>query len=286
MRRDATPGLYVVATPIGNARDITMRALDLLAAADVIACEDTRVTARLLAIHGIQVPTLPYHEHNAAAMRPRLLERLAQGQVVALVSDAGTPLISDPGYRLVREVVAAGHAVTTLPGASSVMAALALAALPTDRFLFAGFLPNRSAACRTALAELAPVRASLVLFEAANRVERLLEDALAVLGDRQAAVTRELTKTFEEVRRGALSDLLAYYRAEGPPRGEVVVVIGPDESDAPAVDAAGLDIALADALARMGVAEAARMVAEATGLPRRQVYQRALALKGDADGDA
>lgn len=271
------PGLYLVATPIGNARDITLRALDVLGGADLIACEDTRVTGKLMQIYGIDTPLIPYHEHNAARQRPQLLDRLAGGGVVALVSDAGTPLISDPGYRLVGAAVGAGHMVTSLPGASAVLAALTLAALPTDRFCFAGFLPPKSAGRQTALATLAAVPATLVFLESARRLAAMLADAAAVLGDRPAAVARELTKLFEEVRRQPLTALADHYAAAGPPKGEVVVVIGPPS--AAAADPARLDQALAAELAHASPAQAAATIAAAFGLPRRQVYQRALALK-------
>ncbi len=272
------PGLHLVATPIGNARDITLRALDVLRAADVILCEDTRVTARLMQIYGLHKHLLPYHDHNAARVRPEVLARLAKGEVVALVSDAGTPLVSDPGYKLVVEAVAAGFPVTTLPGASSVLAALTLAALPTDRFLFAGFLPPKSAARRAALEELRGIRATLVFLESAQRLPEMLADAAAVLGERPAAVARELTKLFEEVRRERLSVLASHYAEAGPPKGEVVVVIGPpDEAAAP--DETAVDAALLAELAHAGPSAAAAKVAAAFGLAKRDVYARAMALK-------
>jgi 16S rRNA (cytidine1402-2'-O)-methyltransferase len=270
--------LLLVATPIGNAQDITLRALEALREADVIACEDTRVTARLLAIHRIERPLIAYHEHNAARMRPAILERLAKGESVALVSDAGTPLVSDPGYKLVRAAIDAGAAVTALPGPSSVLTALLLSGLPSDRFLFAGFLPSKAGARREALQELARVPATLVLFESANRRAESLADMAEVLGPRPAAMARELTKHFEEVRRDSLPALAAHYREAGPPKGEVVVVIGPPDRAAEAVDDAALDAALADALRQMSVRDAAAAVATATGRSRREVYARALAL--------
>ncbi|MBX6322570.1 MAG: 16S rRNA (cytidine(1402)-2'-O)-methyltransferase [Rhodospirillaceae bacterium] len=270
--------LMLVATPIGHAQDITLRALAALREADAIACEDTRVTARLLAVHGIARPLLAYHEHNAARMRPLILERLARGQTVALVSDAGTPLVSDPGYKLVRAAIDAGMAVTALPGPSAVLAALLVSGLPSDRFLFAGFLPARAAARRTTLHELAAVPATLVLFESPNRLADSLADMAAVLGPRPAAVARELTKLFEEVRRGPLPELAAHYAAADPPRGEVAVVVGPPAAAAAAADDAALDAALTEALAHMSVRDAAAAVAAASGRPRRAVYARALAL--------
>ena len=274
------PGLYLVATPIGNARDITLRALDVLAAADVLAAEDTRNTRRLLTIHGVRRPQggqlVPYHDHNGAAQRPRLLAALAEGRSVALVSDAGTPLVADPGYRLAAEAIATGWPAA-VPGASAALAALAVAGLPTDRFLFAGFPPPRSAARRRALAELAAVPGTLVFYESPRRLAASLADMAATLGaDRPAAVCRELTKRFEETRRGTLGALAAEYAAAPEPRGEVVVLVGP-----PAVQAASgeaLDAALAGALPGRSVRDAAEAVAAELGLPRRQVYARALAL--------
>lgn len=274
-----------MATPIGNARDITLRALDTLHGVDAIACEDTRVTSRLMGMHGVATPLLSYHEFNAAKIRPMLLARLSAGEAIALVSDAGTPLISDPGYKLVRECVAAGIAVTALPGPSAPLTALVLSGLPTDRFLFAGFLPPKSSARRTAITELAGVRASLVLFESAKRLPALLTDLAAVLGGREAAVARELTKLFEEVRRGPLPDLAAHYAAAGPPRGEVVVVIAPPAAEAGRADAAVVDAALLAALRRLSLRDAATMVADETGWPRRQVYTRALELAQATDDE-
>lgn len=276
-------GLYVTATPIGNIGDLTFRAERLLAMADVIACEDTRVTAKLLSRYGITTPTVAYHDHNATKVRPKLLRRLAEGQVVALVSDAGTPLISDPGYRLVAEALDAGFHVTTLPGASSLLAALAVAGLPTDRFMFVGFLPPKSAARKRALAELGDIRATLVVMESARRLAASLADMAAVLGDRDAVVARELTKLHEDVRRGTLTALADAYARSGPPKGELVVVIGPPP-DRPAATAAEVDAALTAALRTMSVREAVATVAGATGMPRRQVYRRALDLAADDGG--
>jgi len=274
------PGLYLVATPIGNLGDITLRALDCLAGVDVVACEDTRVTAKLLNRYGIETPTTPYHDHNAAKVRPGLLRRLSAGARIALVSDAGTPLVNDPGFKLVREAVGAGIAITALPGASAVLAALSLAAVPTDRFMFAGFLPPMTEGRRKALTELARVPASLVFFEGVSRVAESLADMAAVLGDgRTAAVARELTKLHEEVRRGSLAELARVYAAGEEPRGEVVIVVGPP-LEAAATEA-DIDAALRAALASMTVREAADAVAGATGAPRRAVYARALALKDD-----
>jgi 16S rRNA (cytidine1402-2'-O)-methyltransferase len=273
-------GLSLVATPIGNAADITLRALATLRAADAIICEDTRVTAKLLAIHGIKRPLLAYHEHNAERMRPEIIARLQQGERLALVSDAGTPLISDPGFKLVRAALAAGLPVTALPGPSAAVAALLLSGLPTDRFLFAGFLPPKEAARKSALAELAAVPASLVFFETAPRLAASLADMAAILGEREAAVARELTKLHEEVRRGSLAALAAHYAASGPPKGELVVVLAPPAAEAPALSAAALDAQLAAALEEMSVRDASAAVAAATGLSRRAVYARALVLAG------
>jgi 16S rRNA (cytidine1402-2'-O)-methyltransferase len=270
--------LGLVATPIGNLGDLSPRAADYLRAADAIACEDSRITIRLLQHLGLKKPLLSYHDHNADEMRPKLLERLQAGETIALVSDAGTPLISDPGFKLVREAAALGLPVTALPGPSAPIMALILSGLPTDRFLFLGFLAPKSAARRAELEEVVTLRASLILFETAPRLVAALEDLQAVLGDRPAAVARELTKMFEEVRRGTLSELLDHYREAGPPKGEIVIVIGPPLPVA-GMPAGDLDAALLKALAAMRVKEAAEAVAAATGLPKRQVYQRALELK-------
>ena len=256
---------------------MTLRLLDALAAADLVACEDTRVTDRLLARYGLKARLVAYHEHNAEQMRPRLLNALAAGQALVLVSDAGTPLISDPGYKLVRAAIDGGHPVAVLPGPSAVTAALAVAGLPTDRFLFAGFLPPKTAARRSAIAELAPIRATLVLLESPQRLAEALGDLAAGLGPRPAAVARELTKRFEEVRRDRLDALARHYEAAGPPKGEITLVIAPPD---PAAARAGIDLdaALRAALARLRLSEAVAAVAAETGLPRREVYARALAL--------
>jgi 16S rRNA (cytidine1402-2'-O)-methyltransferase len=274
------PGLYLVATPIGNAADITLRALALLAAADVIAAEDTRVTAKLLARHGIQRPLTAYHDHNAPRAGPALIRRLKEGEIVALVSDAGTPLISDPGYRLVQVALAEGIHVSALPGASSVLAALALAGLPTDRFHFAGFLASKQGPRRRQIETLAGTDATLVLFEAPRRLAAALADLADLLGPRPAAVARELTKRFEELRRDTLDGLARHYAEAGPPKGEVVVVIAPPDT----VETAGsgdIDRALALALPELGVRRASEVVALASGRRRREVYERALRLARD-----
>ncbi|MGF7174564.1 16S rRNA (cytidine1402-2'-O)-methyltransferase [Azospirillum doebereinerae] len=273
-----------MATPIGNAADITLRALDTLTRATAIACEDTRVTAKLMGIHGIHTPFVSYHEHNAARMRPILIERMKAGESIALVTDAGTPLVSDPGYKLVRECVAEGVAVTTLPGASAPLVALVLSGLPTDRFLFAGFLPNKSSARRATAGELKNVPATLVFFESPQRLPESLADLAEILGPREAAVARELTKYYEEVRRGPLPELAAHYAEAGPPKGEVVLVIGPPgEEDTPGE--ADIDALLCEALTRLRVRDAAADVAARTGQPKRAVYARALELAREQPAD-
>ena len=287
MPTDITPkpnalpaGLYIVATPIGNARDITLRALDVLSVANVIAAEDTRVTRRLLDIHGIKVPEITrYDEHVAERARPALLARIAAGEAVALATDAGTPLVSDPGYRLAAAAIADGLKVIPIPGASAPLAALALAGLPSDRFMFAGFAPNRSGQRKKWLAEFADTPATLILFENAKRLPTALKDMASVLGDRQACVTRELTKLFEEARRGPLSALAAHYLDVGPPKGEVTIVIGPPDPVELNEDA--LDDLLVELLETLSVKDAAAQAAEQTGAPRKQAYQRALAIRQD-----
>ncbi|MGA0603593.1 16S rRNA (cytidine(1402)-2'-O)-methyltransferase [Caulobacter sp. KR2-114] len=274
------PGLYLVATPIGNLRDITLRALDVLGGADLILAEDTRVAGKLLAAHGLSGKLERYDEHAAARARPKALAALAAGAKVALISDAGTPLVSDPGYRLVREVVDLGLAVHPIPGASALLAALTVAALPTDRFLFAGFPPPKTVARRAFFQDLAPVRATLVFYEGGSRLAASLADMAAVFGaERPAAVARELTKLHETVLRASLAELAADPRNDGP-KGEIVVLVGPGAERAATADEA--DVALAEALTRAGPAEAASEVAKALGLPRRDLYARALALKGRA----
>ena len=270
------PGLYLVATPIGNLRDITLRALEVLAGADVVACEDTRVTRKLFEHYGLTTPLAAYHDHNAESVRPKILQKLAAGEAVALVSDAGTPLISDPGYKLVCAAAAAGHAVTAAPGPSAALMALTVAGMPTDRFLFAGFLPAKEGARRARIAELARIPATLVLFESGGRLAATLADLAASLGARAAAVARELTKLHEEVRRGDLATLAADYAAGAETRGEIVLVIAPPAAEPPS--ATDIDALLRTALARTSVKEAVAEVAAATGEPRRAVYSRALAL--------
>lgn len=274
-------GLYILATPIGNARDISLRALEVLKGCDVIAAEDTRVTAKLLAIHGIARPLIPYNDHNGPQMRPKILARLEQGERVALVSDAGTPLVSDPGYKLVREAITAGAAIVALPGPSAVLAGLTLSGLPSDRFLFAGFLPSKAGERKSTLEEIVGVRATLIFFESAQRLEDSLPALADVLGDRQAVVARELTKLHEEIRRGSLRELAAHYAKAGAPKGEVTLLVAPPDATA-APDRARIDAALKSALAFMPVKAAAEMIADLTDGSRKALYARALELK---DGD-
>jgi 16S rRNA (cytidine1402-2'-O)-methyltransferase len=273
------PGLYVVATPIGNLGDVTLRALAVLAGADGVLAEDTRVSRTLLAHYGIDTPLSPYHEHNAAEARPLALRRMAEGQALALISDAGTPLISDPGYKLVAESIASGLAVTAAPGASAALSALCIAGLPTDRFFFEGFLPPRSAARRERINALANVSGTLVFYEAPTRLAESLADLALELGPRPAAVARELTKLHEEVRRGALDVLAAEYAAAGAPKGEIVIVVGSGEQRS-AVSQEALDRDLLEALRALSVKDAAAAIAARHGLPRRPVYARALELAG------
>lgn len=271
------PGLYIVAGPIGNLGDLSPRAAHVLRAADAIAVEDTRVSARLLRHAGSDRPMVPYHDHSAEGVRARLIERMAS-ESVALLSDAGTPLISDPGYKLVRDARAAGRTITTLPGPSAVIAALTLSGLPTDRFLFMGFLPAKQKARADALAEVAALRATLVFYESGQRLSDSLAAMAQALGDRDAAVSREISKAFEETRTGTLSELSARY-ADAPPKGEIVVIVGPP-GEAPAASAEDADAALIEAMERLPVSKAAGEVAKKLGLDRRALYARAMELKG------
>ena len=275
------PGLYVVATPIGNLGDITLRALETLAAADLVACEDTRVTQKLLERYQIRATMTPYHDHNASAARPAILRRLSAGSTVALVADAGTPLISDPGFKLVRAAQAAGHRVLAVPGASSVLAALCVAGLPTDRFYFAGFLPAKSSARAARIAEVANLQATIVLFEAGSRIAETLADLAERLGTREAVICRELTKLHEEVRPGLLAEQAAHYAGNAERRGEFVIVIAPSK-EAP-VEAVDIDAMLRSALVNSSTKEAVDAVVGATGKSRRYVYRRAIALKNNAE---
>jgi 16S rRNA (cytidine1402-2'-O)-methyltransferase len=272
---ELAPGLHLVATPIGNLGDVTLRALWVLRNADRILCEDTRITARLLARFGIATPLSPYHDHNADRVRPIVLEALHRGEKVALVSDAGTPLVSDPGFKLVRDALAEDLPVTAVPGPSAALTALILSGLPPEVFLFAGFLPPRSAARRRMLAQWAKLVATLVFFEGPSRLAASLSDLTEILGDRKAAVARELTKRYEEVRRGRLSALAEHYREAGPPRGEVVIVVGPPEPEAPRE--ADIDTRLDRLLDTHSLRDAVSQLAAETGIPRRSLYDRALA---------
>jgi 16S rRNA (cytidine1402-2'-O)-methyltransferase len=273
-------GLYLVATPIGNLRDITLRALDILGGVDIILCEDTRVAGKLLAAHGLKGKLERYDEHSAERARPKVLRALAQGGKLALISDAGTPLISDPGYRLVREAVAQGSAVFPVPGPSAALAALVVSGLPTDRFLFAGFPPPKSAARRTMFAELAPVRATLIFYEGGPRLRASLVDMAREFGAREAAVAREVTKLHETVIRGPLADLAEDDRLDAP-KGEIVVLVAPGSETVATPEET--DAALAEAVTRLGPSRGASEVAKALGLSRRELYARALTLRGDGE---
>jgi 16S rRNA (cytidine1402-2'-O)-methyltransferase len=271
-------GLYIIATPIGNARDITLRALETLHTADVIVCEDTRVTSKLLAIHDITRPLMAYHEHNAKRAGPKIIERLKHGEIVALVSDAGTPLISDPGFRLIQACIEENIYATHLPGASSVLTSLVLAGLPTDRFLFAGFPPNKTVKRMSFFEDLKPVQATLVFLESPKRLAKSLSDMTRVFGSRKAAVGRELTKKFEEIRRGYLSELGDNYKQASAPKGEVTIVVAPpkvSETEAPPEE---IDRLLKNALASASLKDAVSSVAATTGASKRDVYARALEL--------
>jgi len=276
MTNDLSPGLYIVATPIGNLGDLSPRAAHILSHAAVIAVEDSRVTAKLLHHIGVKRPMVPYHDHNAEEVRPGLIARMGM-EPVALVSDAGTPLISDPGYKLVRDARAAGHTVWTIPGPCAAVAALTLAGLPTDRFLFVGFLPSKAQARAAAIAEVGAIRATLVLYESGPRLGATLAALAEGLGDREAAVTREITKHFEEAVTGTLSMLATRY-ADAPPKGEIVVVVAPPGAPE-AASAEDADTALTEALTRLSTGQAASEVAKKLGLDRKTLYARALELK-------
>ena len=277
MNAELAPGLYIVATPIGNLGDLSPRAAQILSHAAVVAVEDSRVTAGLLRHIGVKRPMTPYHDHNAEAVRPGLVARMGM-EAVALVSDAGTPLISDPGYKLVRDARAAGHAVVTIPGPCAAIAALTLAGLPTDRFFFLGFLPPKAVARAAAIAEVAAIRATLVLYESGPRLAVTLAALAEGLGDRDAAVAREITKKFEEAVTDSLSALAARY-ADAPPRGEIVIVVAPP-GEPEAASAEDADAALAEALERLPASKAAGEVAKKLGLDRKALYARALEMKG------
>ena len=276
MTEPLAPGLYIVATPIGNLGDLSPRAADILSRADLIAAEDTRVTAKLLRHIGVKRPMTPYHDHNADRERPALIERM-RGEAIALVSDAGTPMISDPGFKLVRDARSAGAHIVTIPGPCAAVAALTLAGLPTDRFLFVGFLPSKEKARADAIAEVAGIRASLVLYESGPRLGAMLAALAKGLGEREAAVAREISKAFEECVTGTLGELAERYAEQGP-KGEIVIVVGPP-GEAPPAEVGDVDALLREALERLSVAKAAKEVAAATGLDRHDLYNRALELK-------
>jgi 16S rRNA (cytidine1402-2'-O)-methyltransferase len=277
------PGLHVVATPIGNLGDVTLRALATLKSAGLVLCEDTRVTHKLLDRYGLRPKLLAYHDHNAAALRPKILAQLQAGETVALVSDAGTPLISDPGYKLVAEALDAGIRVYPIPGASALLAALVAAGLPTDRFFFEGFLPPKSGQRKNRMEELKKIPATLVFYETGPRLAASLQDLAEVLGARMAAVCRELTKTFEETRRGALGELASHYEASGAPMGEIVIVVSPPDPSAKTVSPEELDAQLKLVMKRGSLKDAVAEVAEATGIARREIYARALVLAEKED---
>ena len=278
----AAPGLHLVATPIGNLRDVTLRALEVLAAADLIACEDTRRSRTLLDHYGISTPATAYHDHNAAIARPKLIARLEAGAAIALISDAGTPLVSDPGFKLVRETLRAGAGITAVPGPSALLAALSVSGMPADRFFFEGFLPPKESQRRARIKEIKSIPASLILFESGPRIGAALNDLAAEFGRREAAICRELTKLHEEIRRGELATLAGDYADGAETRGEIVIVISPPEQE----DAASLvnhDSLLQDALRRLSLKDAVAEIAARTGAPRRMIYQRALALREERE---
>lgn len=270
-------GLYLVSTPIGNLGDITLRALWLLQKASLILCEDTRMSGMLLHAYDIRTPLLSCHEHNEEARITEVLARLDRGEAVALISDAGTPLLSDPGYRLVRACKEAGHLVIAAPGASALLTALVCAGLPTDRFLFAGFLPTKQKARRDALSGLASIKATLLFYESPQRLAATLTDMKVVFsGQRQAVVCRELTKLFEETREGSLEELAAYYETTGAPKGEIVILVAPNLAPSSVFSEEDVETLLRNALQKMSVRDATAFVAEETGLKKKDLYRRAL----------
>lgn len=272
-------GLYLVATPIGNLKDITLRALETLATVDMIACEDTRVSAKLMAAYGLKIPLCPYHDHNADRQRPMILEKIESGGRIALISDAGMPLISDPGYKLVREVMAKGLYVTSLPGANAPLMALQLSGLPSDAFVFGGFLPPKTKARQETLAKWKNAEASLIFFETAPRLEDSARDILEILGNRPMVVARELTKKFEEVWSGKAKDICERVQRDGPPKGEIVLVIGRGEA---VFQAGDLDEMLKVEMKNLSLKDAAAKVSALLGVPKNQVYSRALELRDEA----
>lgn len=277
-------GLYLVATPIGNLGDITFRALDILKRADIILCEDTRTSGKLLSRYGVKTKRIAYHEHNAAKLRPEIMDRLGKGQGLALISDAGTPLINDPGYKLVRDCKAEGFNVTAAPGASSPIVALILSGLPSDHFFYAGFLPPKTMARKKELARFAPIPGSLIFLESPKRLAASLVDMAEMLGGtREAAVTRELTKMFEEVRNGTIDELAAHYAEQGAPKGEVVVIVGPADETGNEPSPEDIDARLSDLIKTHRTKDAADILAKETGLKKRDLYNRALALAKPSD---
>lgn len=278
------PGLYVVSTPIGNLRDITLRALDVLASVDLVCAEDTRVAGKLMSAFGVSARLRPYHDHNGAQARPALLKELEAGSRIALMSDAGTPLVSDPGYKFVREAAERGIPIYAIPGASAPLTALASSGLPTDRFTFAGFPPPKSGQRKRFLSDMKSSHGTLIFFEGPSRLAASLADMAEVFGQREAAVARELTKKFEETRRGFLPDLAAHYAEHGPPRGEIVILVGPPTAQE-APDANAVDAAILAADDTRPLKEIAAEIAEALGLKRRDVYERALKLREQDDGE-
>jgi len=275
-------GLYVTATPIGNLGDVTLRAIDLLKAADFIACEDKRVSGKLLSYYDIKTPMISYHDHNAKEVMPRIMNELGAGKIIALISDAGTPLISDPGYRLVNECRDQGFMVTSLPGASALLCALTCAGMPTNNFLFYGFLSPKMQARQKEINKFVNVPTTLIYYESPRRLLACLKDLFVVLGNRQIAVCRELTKLYEEVRKDDVEALIEHYENIPTPKGEVVLIVAPPQEEEGMVD--DLDAALKDALKKLSVKEAVVAVTYMTGKKRKEVYKRALELSNDEDG--
>lgn len=276
-----TDDLYIIATPIGNMGDITFRAIEVLKSVDAVLCEDTRTSGKLLSYYGINTPRIAYHEHNEKEMSRKIISMIKDsGKKLALISDAGTPLISDPGYRLLRECAEAGVSFTSLPGACACIDALVLSAMPTDKFLFAGFLPNKSSARKTAIKEIEDITSTVIFYETANRLLDSLKDIKEVLGERTIAVTRELTKKFEEVRRGSLSELIDFYEKNGNPRGEIVLILAGAEKGKIKFSQDDLDNMIVNELKNKSVKDASALVSEKTGVSKRDLYQRALELKG------
>ncbi|MDY6407239.1 MAG: 16S rRNA (cytidine(1402)-2'-O)-methyltransferase [Pseudomonadota bacterium] len=270
--------LYLVSTPIGNLGDISERAKEVLKSVDLVACEDTRTSGQLFSLLGIKVAaTIPYHEHNADKMRPKLLEKLKHGVTIALVSDAGTPLISDPGYKLVRDCYESGISVTTVPGANAVLSALQLSGLPSNAFYFAGFLSPKAGARKKALRELVSLKATLIIYETPNRLLDMLMDIENILGDRLMAVVREMTKKFEEVRRAPVSELITYYTQNGTPKGELVLVIGESVKEK-TFDPNDIDTLIKKNLETHTVRDTAEIVADLVGVPKKQIYKRVVEL--------